>query len=113
MMIGLPAQADLLFVEADSEFTFSGDLAYQGNVGLSYRVSDRGQAFVETGYLGSTSGTIDDVSFGSFSSWRVLLGWRQGFGGSPKTTTAAAPAPETQPDPAPQLASQPAVRGLW
>jgi hypothetical protein len=91
----------------------TGGFAYQGNVGLSYRVSDRGQAFVETGYLGSTSGSIDDVSFGSFSSWRVFLGWRQGFGGSPKTTTAAAPAPEAQPDPAPQPASQPAVRGLW
>lgn len=91
----------------------TGGFAYQGNVGLSYRVSDRGQAFVETGYLGSTSGTIDDVSFGSFSSWRVFLGWRQGFGGSPKTTTAAAPAPQAQPDPAPQPASQPAVRGLW
>ena len=91
----------------------TGGFAYQGNVGLSYRVSDRGQAFVETGYLGSTSGTIDDVSFGSFSSWRVFLGWRQGFGGSPKATAAAAPAPETQADPAPQPDSQPAVRGLW
>ena len=91
----------------------TGGFAYQGNVGVSYRVSDRGQAFVETGYLGSTSGTIDDVSFGSFISWRVFLGWRQGFGGSPKATTAAAPAPETQPDPAAQPDNQPAVRGLW
>jgi hypothetical protein len=28
MMIGLRAQAGLLFVEADSEFTFSGDPTY-------------------------------------------------------------------------------------
>lgn len=56
--------------------------AYQGNVGISYRVSNQGQAFVETGYLGSTSDSIDDVNFGSFSSWRVFLGWRQGFGRS-------------------------------
>jgi hypothetical protein len=100
---------------ADSCFSggSTGGFAYQGNVGLSYRVSDRGQAFVETGYLGSTSGTIDDVSFGNFSSWRVFLGWRQGFGGSPRATTAAAPAPEAQPDPAPQPTNEPAVRGLW
>jgi hypothetical protein len=36
----------------------TGGFACQGNVGVSYRVSDRGQAFVETGYPGSTSGNI-------------------------------------------------------
>lgn len=69
----------------------TGGFAYQGNVGLSYRVSDRSQAFVETGYLGSTSGSIDDVSFGGFSSWRVFIGWRQGFGGFSRATNAALP----------------------
>lgn len=93
----------------------TGGFAYQGNVGLSYRVSDRSHAFVETGYLGSTSGTVDDVSFGSFSSWRVFLGWRMGFGGSSKTTTASAPVPAPQPEtqPSSQPEAQPPVRGLW
>jgi opacity protein-like surface antigen len=89
----------------------TGGFAYQGNVGLSYQVTDRSQAFVETGYLGSTSGNVDNVSFGNFNSWRVFLGWRQGFGGSPKTTTASAaePAPQQESNPS----SQPPVRGLW
>lgn len=69
----------------------TGGFAYQGNVGLSYRVGDRSQAFVETGYLGSTSGSIDRVSFDSFGSWRVFLGWRQGFGGASKAPSASAP----------------------
>jgi hypothetical protein len=69
----------------------TGGFAYQGNVGLSYRVGNRSQAFVETGYLGSTSGSIDRVNFDSFGSWRVFLGWRQGFGGASKAPSASAP----------------------
>ena len=69
----------------------TGGFAYQGNLGLSYRVGNRSQAFVETGYLGSTSGSIDRVNFDSFGSWRVFLGWRQGFGGASKAPSASAP----------------------
>jgi hypothetical protein len=93
----------------------TGGFAYQGNVGLSYRVSDRGQAFAETGFLGSTSGTIDDVSFGSFGSWRVFIGWRQGFGGSNRAANPAATqiTPQDMPTPAPINQQQNPVRGLW
>jgi hypothetical protein len=92
----------------------TGGFAYQGNVGVSYRVGDRSQAFVETGYLGSTSGSIDRVNFDSFGSWRVFVGWRQGFGGASTTKTASAPQPSPTTEPVPaQEAQQPAVRGLW
>jgi opacity protein-like surface antigen len=69
----------------------TGGFAYQGNVGLSYGVGNRSQAFVETGYLGSTGGSIDRVNFNSFSSWRVFLGWRQGFGRASEAQSASAP----------------------
>lgn len=55
--------------------------AYQGKVGISYRVAERSFAFLEGGYLGSTSGSIDGVSFDDFGAWRVNLGFRVGFGG--------------------------------
>lgn len=98
----------------------TGGFAYQGNIGLSYRVGDQSQAFLETGYLGATGGTIDDVDFGSFGSWRVFLGWRQGFGGAPKAkavavveeTPAPAPAANPSPEPTPEPQSMP-IRGLW
>jgi hypothetical protein len=35
MMIGLRAQAGLLFVEADSEFTFSGDPTFLDRLGFN------------------------------------------------------------------------------
>jgi hypothetical protein len=92
----------------------TGGFAYQGNLGLSYRVGNRSQAFVETGYLGSTSGSVDRVNFDNFGSWRVFLGWRQGFGGSRKAVTAVAPQAESAADPAPAPdAQQQPVRGLW
>ncbi|MEY2644343.1 MAG: hypothetical protein RLZZ611_992 [Cyanobacteriota bacterium] len=97
----------------------AGTFAWQAKAGVSYRATERGFAFLEGGYIGTTGNTtVDDVSFGNFGAWRVNLGWRQGFGGAPKAKTVAAV--EVQPESAPastaqlQPASpQPPVRGIW
>ena len=88
----------------------SSGFAYQGKLGLSYRVAERSFAFLEGGYIGATSGTIDGIDFDNFGAWRVNVGFRLGFGGSSKV--AASPktqesTPEAQPQP------QAPIRGLW
>ena len=55
--------------------------AYQGKLGVSYRVAQRSFVFLEGGYLGTTAGTIDGVNFNNFGSWRLNMGFRIGFGG--------------------------------
>ena len=99
--------------------------AYQGKVGLSYRATERGFAFLEGSYLGMTGNTVNSVDYDGFGGWRVNLGWRQGFGGAPAAATVveAAPAPAVeaappaqptvQPQPAPAPAPSQPIRGLW
>jgi len=97
--------------------------AYQGKVGVSYRATERGFAFLEGSYLGMTGSELNGVDYDNFGSWRVNVGWRQGFGGAPQaakvveTTPAVepAPAPVVQPEPAPTPAPSPSqpIRGLW
>lgn len=59
-----------------------GSLAWQAKLGVSYRATQSGSLFLEGGYLGTTDNiTVDSVTFGSFGTWRVNLGWRQRFGG--------------------------------
>ncbi|MFO7629218.1 MAG: P44/Msp2 family outer membrane protein [Prochlorococcaceae cyanobacterium] len=92
--------------------------AYQGKVGVSYRASERGFAFLEGGYLGATGTVVDGVGFDNFGAWRLNIGWRQGFGGAPKKAAvlraepAAAAEPATVTEPVPEAAPLP-VRGLW
>ena len=97
--------------------------AYQGKVGVSYRATERGFAFLEGSYLGMTGSKVNTVDYDNFGSWRVNLGWRQGFGGAPaavKVVEAApvvepAPAPvqPVQPEPTPAPAAPQPIRGLW
>lgn len=94
--------------------------AYQGKVGVAFRASERGFAFLEGGYLGASGTNVDGVGFDHFGTWRLSLGWRQGFGGAPKAAklvrVEAAPEPEPSATPAPAPVSAPApmpVRGLW
>jgi opacity protein-like surface antigen len=95
--------------------------AYQGKVGVSYRATDRGFVFLEGGYLGTTATTISNVDHDPFGTWRINLGWRQGFGGAPKSRPVAViqePAPAPAPMPEPVLTPQPIqpsapIRGLW
>jgi len=112
--IGLPS--------CDGDGCFSGGsvngFAYQGKVGVSYRATEQGFAFLEGGYLGATGSSVDGIAFDNFGTWQVSIGWRQGFGGAPRKAVAqAAPAsqPEPvvspQPEPAPQ--AEPPIRGLW
>lgn len=107
----------------------AGAFAWQAKAGLAYRVSDRGSAFVEGGYLGTVGNTtVDQATFGDFGVWRVNLGWRQGFGGAPSSRPVAAvveaapepeptpaPSPFYSPEPAPAPAPEPSmpIRGLW
>lgn len=96
-----------------------GAFAYQGKVGVAYRASARGFAFLEGGYLGATGTVADRVAFENFGAWRLNLGWRQGFGGAPKAEAPVARL-ETAPQPEPALAPEPSaapaplpIRGLW
>jgi hypothetical protein len=106
----------------------AGALAYQAKAGVAYRATERGFAFVEGGYLGAAGTTINGVGFEDFGAWRVNVGWRQGFGGAPRSAGAvasteptapaaaepapmAAPMPQAEPTPTPQIA--PVIRGLW
>ena len=58
----------------------AGAFAWQAKLGLAYRATERGNVFLEGGYLGTTGRTsVDDVTFNNFGAWRVNLGWRQGF----------------------------------
>jgi opacity protein-like surface antigen len=61
--------------------TFSGGngstFAYQGKLGLSYRATTSGFAFLEGGYLGTSSSNIGSVNYDPFGTWRLNLGWRQ------------------------------------
>jgi hypothetical protein len=57
----------------------AGGFAYQGKLGLSYRATDTGFLFLEGGYLGLTGTNIANVSYDSFGTWRLNLGWRQRF----------------------------------
>lgn len=60
--------------------TSSGQFAWQAKAGLSYRATSKGFAFLEGGYLSAAgSTTSDSATFGSFGTWRVNVGWRQGF----------------------------------
>ena len=43
--------------------------AYQGKVGVSYRATDQGFAFLEGGYLGSTGSRVDGIAFDNFGTW--------------------------------------------
>jgi hypothetical protein len=98
-----------------------GGFAYQGKVGLSYRATERGFAFLEGGYLGMTGASLNAVDFDDFGGWRVSLGWRQGFGGAPKAVKVVNVAPEpvvqptapVQPAPTPAPAAPQPIRGLW
>jgi len=51
--------------------------AYQGKVGVAYRATNTGFAFLEGGYLGTTSANVSTVSWDPFGTWRINLGWRQ------------------------------------
>jgi Surface antigen len=112
--IGLPS--------CNGDGCFSGGsvngLAYQGKVGVSYRASEQGFAFLEGGYLGATGSSVDGIAFDNFGTWQVSIGWRQGFGGATRKSVAQA-APASQPEPVmspqPKPASQPEppIRGLW
>ena len=95
--------------------------AYQGKIGLSYRVAARSFAFLEGGYLGATGGSIDGVDFDDFYAWRVNVGFRIGFGGSAQAKPVAQ-VQEIQPEPqviTPEATSAPSpqpampIRGLW
>ena len=113
--IGLPS--------CDGDGCFSGGsvngFAYQGKVGVSYRATDQGFAFLEGGYLGATGSSVDGIAFDNFGAWQVSIGWRQGFGGAPRRAVVQAtpPQPAEQPamiqqsEPTPQ--PQPPIRGLW
>ena len=102
-----------------------GSFAWQAKAGVSYRASERGFAFLEGGYIGTAGRTsVDEVGFGSFGTWRLNLGWRQGFGGAPKGTVVVTehPAPQASPDIAPVVepvarpqpsSPQQTIRGLW
>ena len=96
-----------------------GGFAYQGKVGVSYRATERGFAFLEGGYLGLTSSNLNGVDFDNYGGWRVSLGWRQGFGGAPKAVKVVTVEPEpivqpTAPAPAtPAPAAPQPIRGLW
>lgn len=101
-----------------------GAFAWQGKVGLSYRATDRGILFVEAGYLGTGPTQIDRVDFDGFGTWRLNVGWRQGFGGAPKAAAPVAVQLAPQPEPLPQVMPQPQpmpapaaaphpIRGLW
>jgi opacity protein-like surface antigen len=95
--------------------------AYQGKVGVSYRATDSGFVFLEGGYLGTTATTISNVDHDPFGTWRINLGWRQGFGGAPKAKPVAvvqesspAPAPVAEPVLTPQpIQPYAPIRGLW
>lgn len=93
--------------------------AYQGKLGLSYRVAERSFAFLEGGYMGATSGSIDGVDFDDFGAWRVNVGFRIGFGGAAKAKPVAQvqevqPEPEViTPSPGPAAESTMPIRGLW
>jgi opacity protein-like surface antigen len=99
----------------------AGAFAWQAKLGVSYRATERGFAFLEGGYVGTAGNTtVDDVSFGSFGAWRVNLGWRQGFGGAPKAKPVAVveetPEPAPAATPAPEATPEPQavpIRGLW
>lgn len=54
-----------------------GTFAYQAKIGVSYRATNSGFAFLEGGYLGTTSATVENVSYDPFGTWRINLGWRQ------------------------------------
>lgn len=111
--IGLPS--------CDGDGCFSGGsvngFAYQGKVGVSYRATDQGFAFLEGGYLGATGGSVDQVNFDNFGTWQVSIGWRQGFGGPRRSKavaqTSAQPAPAPVDTPAPTPQAEPPIRGLW
>lgn len=104
----------------------AGAFAYQAKVGLSYRASERGFAFLEGGYLGLNGFQVDPVDYDGIGLWRVSLGWRQGFGGAatsakavstepaplPEAGPQAEPLPAAAPAPFPAPAPQP-IRGLW
>jgi opacity protein-like surface antigen len=100
----------------------SSHFAWQAKLGVAYRVTDHGSAFLEGGYLGTVGGyTVDDVRFDNFGTWRVNLGWRQRFGGPAKSKSAdlvqedVITSPEPQPEPLRQSypESPMPVRGLW
>lgn len=55
----------------------AGGIAYQLKAGISYRATRTGFAFVEGGYLGIGSVSVQNVNYDPFGSWRVNLGWRQ------------------------------------
>lgn len=55
----------------------SGGFAYQGKVGISYRATSSGFVFLEGGYLGLTSTTVENVNYDPLGTWRLNLGWRQ------------------------------------
>lgn len=58
----------------------AGSFAWQAKLGVAYRATERGSAFLEGGYVGTAgNNSIDDVTFNSFGAWRVNVGWRQGF----------------------------------
>mgnify|MGYP006273871731 CR=1 FL=1 len=97
--------------------------AYQGKVGVSYRATERGFAFLEGSYLGMTGSELNGVDYDNFGSWRVNVGWRQGFGGAPQAAKVVETAPAVEPAPAPVVQPEPAptpepapsqpIRGLW
>lgn len=104
--------------------------AYQGKVGISYRLADRSFAFLEGGYLGSTAGSVDGIDFDNFGSWRINVGFRIGFGGAAQTKPVpqvqdvqdVQPEPEVSPqpqvitpEPTPTVTPQKSmpIRGLW
>jgi hypothetical protein len=51
--------------------------AYQGKLGVAYRATDTGFVFLEGGYLGTTSASVNNVNYDPFGTWRLNLGWRQ------------------------------------
>lgn len=98
-----------------------GGFAYQGKVGVSYRATERGFAFLEGGYLGMTGSSVNAVDFDNYGGWRVSLGWRQGFGSAPKAIKVVEVEPEPvvqpvapmQPAPTPAPVAPQPIRGLW
>lgn len=98
----------------------AGAFAWQAKAGMSYRATERGFAFMEGGYVGTTGNTtVDAVTFGNFGGWRITLGWRQGFGGSDKpqavviSDTAPATIPVITPESTTSPQVHPPIRGLW
>jgi len=58
-----------------------GTLAYQGKVGLGYRLSPGSAVYLEGAYLGAGGGTTNGFTASEVTTWRLNLGYRLRIGG--------------------------------